>query len=120
MWKSAYSATAENITPSQIWRIWSDINLRTKWDDDTEWATLDGPFSVGSIITFKPKGGPKLKLTITECTPNHSFTDTYFFPFARMDGIHSMEQTSQGLKLTTTMQITGPLSWLWRKLVVEK
>lgn len=36
-----------------------------------------------------------------------------------MDGIHEMEETKDGLKLTTTIQISGPLSFLWRKLVAD-
>lgn len=120
MWSKSHSVTVTGIEPEQIWKIWSDIKMRTLWDDDTEWAEINGPFEIGSIISFKTKGGPKLKLKITECTPNQSFTDTFQFPFARMDGIHTMEKTPDGLRLTTTMQITGPLAWLWRKLVVEK
>jgi len=57
---------------------------------------------------------------ITECKINEVFTDTYYFPLARMDGIHRMEKITDGLHLTTTIRLTGPLQWLWRKLVAEK
>lgn len=31
-----------------------------------------------------------------------------------------MEKTNQGLKLTTTIKVEGPLSWIWRKIVAEE
>lgn len=120
MWKKSYSITTAHLEPSQIWKIWSDISLRTQWDDDTEWAKMEGPFEKDAIFYMKVKNGPKLKMKITECIPNEKFTDTYYFPFARMDGTHQMEKTSDGLRITTTIKIAGPLQWLWRKLVAEK
>ncbi len=32
---------------------------------------------------------------------------------------HTMEETATGLKLTNTMVVTGPLKWLWIKLVAQ-
>lgn len=69
---------------------------------------------------FQPKGGPKLKLQIVEATENKSFTDFTQFPLAKMYGAHTFEETPEGLKLTTTMTVTGPLGFLWRKLVAQK
>jgi len=120
MWEKSYSITVPDVEPSQIWAIWSDINIRPKWDDDTEWATIEGCFEKNAIYCMKIKGGPKLKMKITECIPNHLFTDTYQFPLARLDGIHKMEPVSNGLCITTTIRITGPLFWFWRKLIAEK
>lgn len=120
MWQKIYSITVKGIEPSQVWKIWSDIKSRPLWDDDMEWADIQGDFVQDAIFFMKPKGGAKLKMKITQCSTNKSFTDTYQFPLARMDGIHEMEQTNEGLRITTTIQIQGPLAWLWRKLVAEK
>ena len=120
MWQKSYSTIVSNILPSEIWKIWSDINMRPHWDDDTEWAKIEGPFQKNAIFYMKVKNGPKLKMIISECIPNKRFTDTYYFLFSRLDGVHEMEETSNGLRITTTMKLTGPLRWLWRKLVVEK
>jgi hypothetical protein len=32
---------------------------------------------------------------------------------------HSMEETAEGLKLTNKLVVTGPLKWLWIKLVAQ-
>lgn len=120
MWQKSYSVIVNGLEPSQVWKIWSDISLRNQWDDDTEWAKIDGAFEEGAILHVKIKNGPKLKMTITECIPNQKFTDTYYFPLARLDGIHEMEHTNEGLRITTTIKMTGLLRWIWRKLVAEK
>ena len=66
MWIKTHSITVPGMEPYQIWKIWSDINNRPQWDLDTEWAELNGPFEVGAVFRFKPKGGPKLSMSITE------------------------------------------------------
>lgn len=121
MWQKSYSTTVEGLEPSQIWKIWSDIPNRPAWDDDTEWAKVDGPFENGSTITMKPKGWPKtVNMKIIECTPNQSFTDYTKFLLAGLYGTHQMEKTDKGLKLTTTIKVVGPLSWVWRKIVADE
>ncbi|MBS0289850.1 MAG: polyketide cyclase [Proteobacteria bacterium] len=121
MWLKSYSTTVLGIEPHQIWKIWSDIPKRPAWDDDTEWAKADGSFEKGTTITMKPKGWPKaVTMKIVECTPNQSFTDYTKFLLAELYGTHHMEKTDQGLKLTTSIKVVGPLSWVWRKIVAEE
>lgn len=120
MWQKTYSTTVSDITPQQIWKVWSDIKIRPLWDDDTQWAEINGLFEKGTYFYMKIKNGPKLKMLISDCIPNQSFTDCYRFPLATLYGVHEMHPTPTGLCIKTTMQIKGPLSFIWRKLVVEK
>lgn len=120
MWLKTHSTIASDVTPEQIWAVWSDINKRHLWDTDIKWATIHGPFEKNAVFYMKPKGGPKLKMKIIECTPNKSFTDFFQFPFAKLYGAHSLEKAQEGLRLSTSIKIEGPLSFLWRKLVAEK
>ena len=120
MWQQSYSTTVSNIEPQLIWEIWRDVPNRPSWDDDTEWAKADGAFENGTTITMKPKGWPKtVVMKLIDCIPNQSFTDVTKFPLATLYGIHEMEKIGNELKLTTTIKLTGPLSWLWRKLVAQ-
>jgi hypothetical protein len=119
-YKKSYSKTAIGINAQQVWTIWSDIDKRHTWDSDTEWAKIEGEFKAGNTFLFKPKGGPKLKMTITEATPNKSFTDCFKLPLARLYGVHEIEEIREGVRLTTTMIVKGPLYWLWQKLLAEK
>lgn len=121
MWQRSYSKTVYGLTPEQIWQVWSDVAHRSRWDDDTEWARANGPFVQGTVITMKPKGWSKaVTMEIVECTPYQSFTDYTKFPLAKLYGTHHMEKDGNGLKLTTTIKLVGPLSWLWRKLVAQE
>jgi hypothetical protein len=36
-----------------------------------------------------------------------------------MYGEHVFEDTTEGVKITTTMKVEGPLGFLWRKLVAQ-
>lgn len=120
MWIKTHKTIAKNVTKAQIWAIWSDINSRHLWDLDTEWARLDGPFQTGAVFRFKPKGGPRLSMTITECTPNVSFTDCFKAPLCRLYGSHSMRETQEGLEIIVSMKTTGVLGFLLRKIIGEK
>lgn len=120
MWIQTHKTVAKNVTKAEIWAIWSDINARHLWDLDTEWAKLNGPFRVGAVFQFKPKGGPKLSMTITECTPLVSFTDCFKGPLCRLYGMHSMRETECGLEITTAIKIVGVLGFLLRKIIGEK
>jgi hypothetical protein len=80
---------------------------------------MDGTFEKGSRFILKPKGGPKVKIELMEATPNRSFTDFTKFPLTKMYGTHLFEETSEGLKITTTMKVEGLLSFLWVKLVAQ-
>lgn len=120
MWIKTHTTLAKGVTKEQIWAIWSDINHRHLWDLDTEWAELKGPFKKGVVFRFKPKGGPTLSMTITECTPTVSFTDCFKIPFARLYGMHSMREMGDGVEITTSIKVTGLLGFFLRKIIGEK
>jgi hypothetical protein len=120
MWSKTYSTIVNDVTPAQIWQVWSDVENRPQWDIDTEWAELGGPFAVGSTIRFKPKGGPKVSLTITECILNQRFTDCFKFFGSRLYGIHEIKPIAEGLRIITTIKVEGLLWWVLKKLIGEK
>lgn len=118
MWQQSYTITVPNLKPNQVWQVWADVPNRPAWDDDTQWAKANGPFENGTVISMKPKGWPKVVfMTIINCVPNQSFTDCTQFLFAKLYGIHHMQETANGLTLTTTIKITGMMSWFWRRIV---
>ena len=117
--KKSYSAIYSNITPEQIWSIWSNIEKRPLWDDDTEWAKIEGEFSKGNTFLFKPNNGPKLTMHITESTVNKSFTDSCKFPLAQLCGVHELKVLPDGLELTTTIIVKGLLAWFWARVVAR-
>ncbi len=119
MWSKSYSKRVKGLDAGQIWKVWTDINQWHKWQDDIEYAKLDGEFQKGSIFLFKPKGGPKIKIELTEVKENSVFVDLTRFPLARMYDSHEIIDHGDELEIKTTIRIAGPLSFLWRKVVAE-
>jgi len=119
MWTESYSQIVNDLTAADVFAVWSDIDHWTDWQDDVAFAQLHGAFAAGSFFTFQPKGGPKLNLELVKVEHNRVFTDFTRFPLARMYGIHEFLDHKDGLELRTTMQISGPLAFLWRRLVMQ-
>lgn len=119
MWSKSYSKTVEGLNASQVWKVWSDINQWHTWQDDIEYAQLDGEFKTGNVFRFKPKGGPNIKIELTEVKPGSVFIDLTRFPLAKMYDKHELIDQGDGLEIKSTIRIEGPLSYLWRKLVAE-
>ena len=120
MWTRSHVVITKEVTKEQMWKLFSDVNNWQTWDESIEFAHLDGKFEQGNFFVFKPKGGPKIKLKILEAIENYKFVDLTTFPFAKMYGDHTFEETPEGLKLTTTMKVEGFLGFLWKKLVAQK
>lgn len=120
MWSKSHSIVTKEVSKEQMWKLFSDVNNWPAWDKGVAFAKLDGKFEKGNHFIFQPEGGPKLTLKIEEAVENKNFTDLTSFPLAKMYGEHLLEETEDGLKITTTMIVKGPLGFLWRKLVAQK
>ena len=119
MWTRSFSRVYSGIKKEDIWRIWTDVNNWPKWHDDLDYCKMEGAFKVGNFFMLKPKGVKAVKIVLTEIEENHSFTDCTTFFGAKMYDTHALEETPKGLKLTSTLLVTGILKWLWIKLVAQ-
>lgn len=119
MWTRTYSKTFQGIKREDIWRIWTDVNGWPTWHGDLDYCKLEGDFAVGNHFMLKPKGISPVKIILTEIVEGHYFTDCTAFFGAKMVDTHAMVETADGLKLTNTLVVTGPLKWLWIKLVAQ-
>ena len=119
-WEKVHKVSVQKVAKEQIWRVWEDVNQWHLWDSDIEFARIEGPFEVGGAFILKPKGGPKVKIGLLKVQPKVAFTDVTTFPLAKMYGIHEMRETKEGLEVSHTVRIEGPLSFLWKKIVAEK
>ena len=120
MWTRTYSKTFQGIKREDIWPIWADVNNWPAWHGDLDYCKLEGDFIVGNYFMLKPKGANPVKIALTEINLGHYFTDCTAFFGAKMMDTHLMEDTPEGLKLTNKLVVTGPLKWLWVKLVAQK
>ncbi|WP_143309012.1 SRPBCC family protein [Chitinophaga vietnamensis] len=113
------STTTTAATSAQLWKLMSNVNAWSQWDEGVETAELHGNFAAGNYFTLKPKGGPKVKILIEETRTNAYFRDKTSFPLAKMYGEHWYEDTPDGTRLTVTMTMKGLLAPLWNKIVMK-
>ena len=120
MWQKSYEAKTQEVRAEQVWAVISDINHWHEWDQAIEYAKLSGKFQTGAIFELKPQKGPKVQIEILECVAPYRFVDLTRFPGAKMINEHNLSYDESGaLVLKTTCSVTGPLGFLWRKLVAE-
>ena len=119
MWSKTYSTKVKGVSAEKVWQVWTDVNQWHTWQDDIEYAKLQGEFKIGNKFLLKPKGGPKVNIEIVQVEPQAAFTDLTRFPLAKMYGLHEFIRHGDELEIKTTMSVNGPLSFVWRKLVAE-
>ena len=118
MWVYEHTIEAMNITPEQIWATYQNVRAWPSWDSELQSASLLGDFEVGSKIIIKPKKGPKAKAVITECVPFVKFTDEATLPLrTKLIFSHQIEQNNKNVKLTHRVSISGPLTFIFRRLI---
>ena len=120
MWKRSYSIVTKEVTAKQIWNLFADVNNWHTWDHGIEFARMEGKFEKGNHFLLRPKGGPNVKVELTETVVNKKFTDVTKFPLAKMYDEHQFEETPEGLKISNTISVKGILGFLWVKLVAQK
>jgi len=119
MWTRSYSKTFDNVKRDTIWQLWTDVNKWAQWHDDLDYCKMEGPFTVGNHFMLKPKGVGAVKITLTAIEEGQKFTDCTHFFGAKMYDTHEVEDTPTGVRLTNTLIVTGPLQFLWIKLVAQ-
>ncbi len=119
MWSSTYEATFNGVDAARIWAVWTDVERWSAWQGDVESARLEGPFAAGSMIRFKPKGGPRVRIELTEVEAPRRYVDVTHLLLARMEDVHELEVHGDDVIVRNRISITGPLAFVWRKLVAE-
>lgn len=119
MWQQSYSQMVSDVTVEEVWNVWTDVNQWHTWQDDIEFARLDVDFKVGSVFKFKPKGAPTFSIEITEVVENSLFTDLTKLPLAKMYDKHEIISHADCIELKSTIRISGPLAFLWKRLIVK-
>ncbi len=119
MWTQSYSKVFNNLEKEKIWSLWIDINNWHKWNPGIDYAKLEGNFEVGASFVLKPIKGPSVNIKIVEVVEGLRFTDCTTLLGAELCGTHEIIEEADGIRLTTTMKVTGMLSHLWKKLAEE-
>ena len=76
------------------------------------------PAKPGAPFVLKPRGGPKVKMTIDELRP-HLLVDTAHLLGAKMRTTHEYEASGGRTTIHFRVEVWGPLGFFWRKVVGE-
>jgi hypothetical protein len=120
MIKHTYSKKVKNLDIEKLWKMWTNVNSWNTWQDDIEFAAMEGDFIEQNYFILKPKGGPRVKIQLLKVQPLKQFIDLTVFPLAKMYGDHEfIVHENNEIEIKTTMSIEGPLAFLWNKLVMQ-
>lgn len=100
-------------SPNAFFEEWINHSDWPAWSPDTEWVTVTGPVQTGASGVLKPKGGPRVKFTVTECEPGREYTDTAKLLGARLVFQHTAEPAASGTDLRVRVTMAGPLARAW-------
>jgi hypothetical protein len=117
MWQGKYETTTD-VAAEKLFESISDINNWNKWDSGLEFTRLEGAVVQGANFLLKPKGGPIVQMTIDEVRP-YRLVDTAHLFLSKMRTSHEYLQNGNQTTIRLTIEIWGPLSFFWRKVVAE-
>lgn len=97
-------------TPTQIWKVWQDVENWKNWDQDIELSQIDGPFQAGTTGSTKFVGTPLFKTLLTQVEPLKLVVQEAYLSFAKVISYQSMSQVGGKTQVTFQVEIRGPLS----------
>ena len=115
MWSIEQTGTTSAV-PERIWAVYEDTASAPEWDPLVGEIRPDGPLALGRTARNKPRHGPSMPTTITEITPNVSYTETIRVPGASMDWTHTLSSTPTATIIRHGVRCHGPLSPLYKLL----
>ena len=102
--------------PSAVFEAYKDVSGWSQWDPETESASIEGSFSVGTAGKVKPKGSPESKIVIVEVTENKSFTVECTLPLCKMQFVHLMSPNNTGTEVVNQVEFSGLLGPIFGRL----
>lgn len=96
-------------SPSDMWRLWTDVTTWQAWDSGLQAATLEGTFGEGSKGTLIPDKGPKSSFEIIEMDSHESYTIRVGIPFGGLYIKRSLSVIEDQTAFTHEVWFTGLL-----------
>lgn len=106
-----------NRDPADIYAVFKNVSDWSTWDPETESASLDGDFTVGTTGKIKPKGAPISKIVLTEITENQSITVESGLPLCKMHFVHLLNKVDDGTEVIMQLIFSGFLGPLFGRLI---
>jgi len=110
-----------DIDRDRLFQALADLKRWPEWDDDIKAVEHEGAPEAGTRFTLHLKDGSAVTLTVEAIEPPAIFVDQAKLPLARMLSRHELLPEADGrTRLRHVITLTGPLAWLWDRLVARK
>lgn len=106
--------------PEKLFAAITNISKWPTWDRELESTVHDGSLTKGARFALKPRGGPKVAMTIESVEAPFVFADIAHLPLAKMRTRHEFVKVQEGTSIRVTIEVFGPLGFLWDRLVARK
>lgn len=104
----------------RIFRIYQDVAAWHTWDPDTQRASLDGPFAVGSRGFLTPTKGRTVPMQLTRAEPNACFTVESQIPLFSMVFEHELVPEGTATRVVHRVSFSGLLSFVLGRMLVKQ
>lgn len=118
--RHVYEAIVD-VDPESLFAAITDIRRWPEWDAEIARIEQDGTLPrPGSRFALTPKGGPRVAMTVEAVERPKLFADVAHLPLARMRTVHEFERADGGTRVRVTIETTGPLAFLWDRMIAKK
>ena len=120
MWTHRFEQTT-NVKVENLWATIANVAGWINIDKNIDKLVINETPKQGTTFTLKPKGAPTLKFVIDTFNPPYEYADLCAMPGAKMKTLHTFTKKNDNETLITIdIEIKGPTSWLWGKVVGKK
>lgn len=103
-------------SPEAVMACYQDVPGWSRWDPDTRWATLDGPFRAGATGILCPSKGFAVRMHVVGVT-RLGFVVESPVPLCTLRFEHELAPIPGGTRVTHRVVFCGPLSSLFGRIV---
>lgn len=97
--------------PSQVWRVWSDVNHWPEWNPDMKASRLDGPLKLGATGMIDTRSGGKHDVMVTHFEDGRSFElESTALPGTKMAIRATITPSGSGSRITQGFEPRGLLA----------
>jgi len=101
--------------PTEVWKVWTDVERWPEWDVSKEIARLDGPFQPGVSGWAKQRGNLGGPFTITEVDDGRRWVSECPVPMGKVVFDHVIEPVAAGrVRVVKRADVQGGFASLLR------
>src|SRR5262249_18860021 len=119
MWQASYQTTTD-VPAKALFHAIADVKAWSECDPGLEDVKIDGPVVEGATFMLRPKGGPDVRMSIEELRECMRMADVAHLPLAKLRTVHEFAEERGRTTLRFSVQVWGPLGFLWRRVIGER